>query len=278
MKNLVTTDWLAEHLRDPDIVVLDATLYLPQDGKNAAHEYRGGHIPGARFFDIDVIADPDTDLPHMVPTAGRFAKCVSALGVGNDSMVVFYDQTGTGFAARGWWMMGLFGHHRAALLDGGLPKWRREGREIATGEPPPAEPKKFLPAFRAERLRGVGDMLNNIASGAALVLDARGAARFHAKVPETRPGLRSGHIPGSHNLPYTELLAPDGTMLPPEKLRARFAEAGVDGTRPVVTSCGSGVSATVLTLAMVEAGFPPGAVYDGSWTEWGGRHDTPVET
>jgi thiosulfate/3-mercaptopyruvate sulfurtransferase len=174
--------------------------------------------------------------------------------------------------------MGLFGHDKVALLDGGLPKWRHEGRDIATGAPVPAAPKKFLPAFRAERLRGVGDMLANVKSGAALVLDARGAARFHAKVPEARPGLRSGHIPGSKNLPYSELLAADGTFLPPEKLRARFAEAGVDGSRPVVTSCGSGVSATVITLAMVLAGLPPGAVYDGSWTEWGGRADTPVET
>jgi thiosulfate/3-mercaptopyruvate sulfurtransferase len=278
MSNLVSTEWLDAHLRDPDVVVLDATLYLPQEGKNAAAEFVAAHIPGARFFDIDEIADQDTDLPHMVPTPGRFAKLVGALGVGNDSMVVFYDQNGTHFSARGWWMMGLFGHDRAVLLSGGLKKWRAEGRAIETGAPPPATPKTFRPAFRAERLRGVGDMIANLESRAALVLDARSAPRFHAQVPEARPGLRAGHIPGARNLPYTELLGPDGTLLPADQLRARFAAAGVDGKTPIVTSCGSGVSATVLTIAMVEAGFPYGAVYDGSWTEWGGRADTPVET
>jgi thiosulfate/3-mercaptopyruvate sulfurtransferase len=278
MSNLVSTEWLDVHLRDPEVVVLDATLYLPQEGKNAAAEFAAAHIPGARFFDIDEIADQDTDLPHMVPTPGRFAKLVGALGVGNDTMVVFYDQNGTYFSARAWWMMGLFGHDRAAVLSGGLKKWRAEGRAVETGAPLPATPKAFLPAFRAERLRGVGDMIANVESRAALVLDARGAPRFHAQVPEARPGLRSGHIPGARNLPYTELLGPDGTLLPADQLRARFAAAGVDGKTPVVTSCGSGVSATVLTIAMVEAGLPHGAVYDGSWTEWGGRADTPVET
>jgi thiosulfate/3-mercaptopyruvate sulfurtransferase len=192
--------------------------------------------------------------------------------------VVFYDQKGLASASRGWWLMGLFGHDRAAVLDGGLPKWRAEGHPVESGEPEPAPVAHFRPDFRAERLRGIGDMLANVETGAALVLDARAAGRFTAKVPEPRAGMRSGHIPGSRNLPYGELLAPDQTLLPPEQLRARLAAAGVDGTVPVITSCGSGVTATILTLAMVRAGLPPGAVYDGSWTEWAGRPDTPVET
>jgi thiosulfate/3-mercaptopyruvate sulfurtransferase len=275
---IVSTEWLAAHRVNPDLVVFDATKYLPNEPHDGRTEFLASHIPGARFFDIDEIADPDTDLPHMVPTPGRFAKLVGALGVSNASMVVFYDQKGLASASRGWWLMGLFGHDRAAVLDGGLPKWRAEGHPVQSGEPEPAQVAHFRPDFRAERLRGIGDMLANVETGAALVLDARAAGRFTAKVPEPRAGMRSGHIPGSRNLPYGELLAPDQTLLPPEQLRARLAAAGVDGTVPVITSCGSGVTATILTLAMVRAGLPPGAVYDGSWTEWAGRPDTPVET
>ena len=266
---LVSTDWLAEHLGR--VVLFDCTMYLPNETKNGHAEYLLGHIPGARFFDIDVIADQDTGLPHMVPTAGRFGKLMAGLGVSNADTVVFYDQKGLASAARGWWMMGLFGHDDAAVLDGGLPKWIAEGRAIETGEPAPATPGTFRPDFRATRLRGVGDMLANTATRSELVLDARAAARFHAQVPEPRPGMRSGHIPGSGNLPYTELLRADQTLLPVAELRARLAAAGVDGSRAVVTSCGSGVTATILTLAMGVAGLPLGAVYDGSWTEWGGR-------
>ena len=274
---LVTTEWLAAHLDQPGLVVLDATLYLPNEARDARAEFRAARIPGARFFDIDEVADSDTDLPHMVPTAGRFGRLVGALGIGNDSFCMFYDQRGVFSAARGWWLMGLFGHDRAGVLDGGLPKWLREGRPTETGEPPAPTPAGFRPDFRAARLRGIGDMLANVATGAELVLDARAAGRFAAQVPEPRAGMRGGHIPGSASLPFTELLAPDFTLLPPDALRARLAAAGVDATRPVVTSCGSGVTAAVITLAMVRAGLPPGAVYDGSWTEWGGRPDTPVE-
>jgi thiosulfate/3-mercaptopyruvate sulfurtransferase len=275
---LVSTAWLAENLGKPEVVVFDATKYLPNEPKDGLTEFRRAHIPGARFFDIDAIADADTDLPHMVPAPGRFAKLVGALGVGNDSVVVFYDQKGLASAARGWWMMGLYGHDAAAVLDGGLPKWLAEGRNVEAGDPAPATAQTFVPAYRPARLRGLGDLLANLQTGAELVLDARATARFRGEAPELRPGLRSGHIPGSRNLPYTELLAPDQTLLPPDALRARLAAAGVDGAKPVVTSCGSGVTATILTLAMRLAGLPDGAVYDGSWTEWGGRPDTPVET
>jgi len=191
---------------------------------------------------------------------------------------VFYDQKGLASAARGWWMMGLFGHDRAAVLDGGLPKWQAEGRPVEAGDPTSATPAEFRPDLRATRLRGVGDILANVATQAELVLDARAAGRFTGAVPEPRAGMRSGHMPRAANMPYTELLAGDQTLLPPAALRARFAAAGVDGSRPVVTSCGSGVTACILTLALTLAGLPAGAVYDGSWTEWGGRPDTPVET
>jgi len=284
MHALVTTDWLAGELGKPDLVVFDATKYLPNEPKDGRTEFRTAHIPGARYFDIDEIADPDTDLPHMVPTPGRFGKLMNTLGVANASRVVFYDQKGLASAARGWWLMGLFGHDAAAVLDGGLPKWLREGRPTETRDPPspaltPAPGgAAFRPDYRAARLRGIGDVLGNVKTRAELVLDARAAGRFTGAVPEPRAGMRSGHIPGSASLPYTDLLNADGTFRLPSALRDRFAAAGADGSRPPVTSCGSGVTACILTLGLHLADLPEGAVYDGSWTEWGGRADTPVET
>jgi thiosulfate/3-mercaptopyruvate sulfurtransferase len=279
MDPLVSTDWLAGELGKPDLVVFDATKYLPNENKDGRAEFLRAHIPGARYFDIDEVADTDTDLPHMVPTPGRFAKLLGRMGVSNASHVVFYDQKGLASAARGWWLMGLFGHDNAAVLDGGLPKWVREGRRTEDGAPPAAKPAVYRPDYRAGRLRGIGDVLGNVATQAELVLDARAAGRFTGAVPEPRAGMRSGHIPGSANLPYTDLLNDDGTFRSPDALRARLAQAGVeDGSRPVVTSCGSGVTACILTLGLRLAGLPDGAVYDGSWTEWGSRSDTPVET
>jgi len=278
MGPLVTTEWLAGEIGGPELIVFDATKYLPNENKDGRTEFLRAHVPGARYFDIDAVADTDTDLPHMVPTPGRFAKLLGAMGVSNESRVVFYDQKGLASAARGWWMMGLFGHDRAAVLDGGLPKWQREGRKTESGEPAAAKPGVFRPDYRATRLRGVGDVLGNVATRAELVLDARAAGRFTGEVPEPRAGMRSGHIPGSASLPYTDLLNADGTFRSLDAVRARLRQAGADGSRPVVTSCGSGVTACILTLALRIAGLPEGAVYDGSWTEWGGRPDTPVET
>jgi thiosulfate/3-mercaptopyruvate sulfurtransferase len=275
MGPLVTTDWLAAQ---SGLVIFDATKYLPNEDKDGKVEFLKAHIPGAQYFDIDEIADQDTDLPHMVPTPGRFAKLMAALGVGNASRVVFYDQKGLASAARGWWLMGLYGHDQAAVLDGGLPKWLREGRPVEDGPVAAPTPATFLPEFRATRLRGVGDLMRNVAAQSELVLDARAAGRFTGATPEPRAGMRSGHIPGSENLPYTDLLAADGTFRSVTEVKSLFAKAGVDGSLPVVTSCGSGVTACILTLGLRLAGLPEGAVYDGSWTEWGGRSDTPVET
>jgi len=277
MGPLVTTEWLAGELGKPDVVVFDATKYLPNEPKDGKTEFLRAHIPGARYFDIDQIADPDTDLPHMVPTPGRFAKLMGQLGVGNTSKIVFYDQKGLASAARGWWLMALFGHDNAAVLDGGLPKWIREDRPTQDGEPAEPTPTVFRPDYRAGLLRGVGDILRNVLTRSEQVLDARAAGRFTGAIPEPRAGMRSGHIPGSISLPYTDLLHTDGTFRTPGEIRGRFEAAGVDGTKPLVTSCGSGVTACILTLGLRVAGFPEGAVYDGSWTEWGGRSDTPVE-
>lgn len=278
MEPLVTTDWLAAELGKPDLVVFDATKYLPNEKKDGLAEFLRAHIRGARYFDIDQVADTDTDLPHMVPTPGRFAKLMGQLGVSNGSRVVFYDQKGLASAARGWWLMGLFGHDSAAVLNGGLPKWQHEGRAVEGGEPAAPRPAAYRPDYRAARLRGIGDVLRNVTTQAELVLDARAAGRFTGEVPEPRAGMRSGHIPGSASLPYTDLLKADGTFRSVADVRARFAQAGADGSRPIVTSCGSGVTACILTLGLRLAGLPEGAVYDGSWTEWGGRADTPVET
>jgi thiosulfate/3-mercaptopyruvate sulfurtransferase len=278
MRPLVSTEWLASELGKPDLVVFDATKYLPNEPKDGLTEFRAAHIPGAQYFDIDEVADPDTDLPHMVPTPGRFAKLMSAMGVGNGTRVVFYDQKGLASAARGWWLMGLFGHDAAAVLDGGLPNWRGRGQPLESGDPAAPVAATFRPDFRPMRLRGIGDILANVGTRAELILDARATGRFTGELAEPRAGMRSGHIPGSASLPYTELLSEVGTFRTPDVLRARFAAVGADGSRPLVTSCGSGVTACILTLGLRLAGLAEGAVYDGSWTEWGGRADTPVET
>jgi thiosulfate/3-mercaptopyruvate sulfurtransferase len=277
MESLLTTNALAAGLSNPQLVVLDATWYMPGDVRNARELHAAARLPGARFFDIDLIADQQTRLPHMVPSAEFFAAQVGALGVSNASRVVCYDQHGIMSAPRARWMFRLFGHDQVAVLDGGLPKWRAEGRELHSGPPAPVVPARFQSAFRAGLLRGLGDLRDNLGRRGELVLDARSADRFHARVPEPRAGLRAGHVPGARSLPFGELLTPQQTLLPPAALRARFAAAGVNEHSAVITSCGSGLTAAILNLALAVAGLPEGALYDGSWTEWGGREDTPVE-
>jgi thiosulfate/3-mercaptopyruvate sulfurtransferase len=278
MDPLVSTEWLAAELGSSDLVVLDATLYPPGASRDARNEFVLAHIPGARRFDIDLIADRDTDLPHMVPTADYFARQMESLGVSNSSRVVCYDQIGIFSAPRAWWMLRLFGHDQVAVLDGGLPKWRAEQRAVQSGAPPPAPVGHFRSAARARLLRSLGDVRDNLGTRRELMLDARSADRFHARVAEPRSGLRSGHMPGARNLPFGELLTTQQTMLPPAALRAKFEQAGVREADNVVTTCGSGLTAAILSLGLVVAGYPPGALYDGSWTEWGGREDTAVES
>jgi thiosulfate/3-mercaptopyruvate sulfurtransferase len=276
LPTLVGTDWLAKHLDEPDVRVVDGTWHMPQLGRDARSEFAQAHIPGAVFFDIDRIADHTTSLPHMLPTADEFADAVGALGIGDGNRVVVYDVRGVVSAARVWWTFRVFGHDRVAVLDGGLRAWKAEGRPLEAGEPTP--PRRVFRAWRrSELVRDLAAVREIVATRGEQLVDARSRGRFAGTEPEPRAGLRGGHIPGSVNLSYELLYRPDGTLLPPDALRSAFVEAGVDLGHPIVTTCGSGVTASVLALALHLVGHSQVAVYDGSWTEWGGRADTPVE-
>lgn len=272
---LVSGDWLEAHLHDPDLKIVDATWFMPGTPRDPKAEYEAAHIPGAVFFDIDAVSNHASPNPHMAPAPADFAKAVGALGIGDDDRVVVYDSHGIMSAPRVWWTFRLMGHARVAVLDGGLAKWRAEGRpvtDVATEVVPVVRQAVFQP----DLVRDVAQVLDVIENGGSQIVDARGAPRFEGAAPEPRPGLKSGHMPGARNVPFNTLLAADGTMLPVADLRAVFEAAGVALDQPVVTTCGSGITAAVVSLALARAGAENVALYDGSWAEWGAAEDLPI--
>jgi len=274
---IVSTEWLAQHLSAPDVRVVDASWNHPSTGKNARTDYDETHIPGAVYFDIDDIATKPSPLPHMLPEAAKFASKVRKLGLGNGNRIIVYDRSAGGAAAaRVWWMFRLFGHHDISILDGGLEKWQREGRPTEDLPPMPRD-RHFMPRVNQLLARDLEQMKAVVASGREQIVDARPPGRFNGTETDPWPSKKSGHMPGAKNLPWTQLLDPESkTLLPPDAIAAKFKAAGIDVTKPVVASCGSGVTACVLALGLYLVGNTEAAVYDGSWAEWGLAEDTPV--
>ena len=275
---LVGTDWLAKHLDAPDLVVFDASWHLPTAGRNPKAEFEAEHIPGALFFNIDEVSDDTSSLPHMLPSSVKFSSRVKRLGVGDGIRVVAYDADGIFAAARVWWMFRVMGHNDVAVLDGGLRKWKLEGRPLEDGLPRKRTPCHFTPRLNAGLIKDRQDMMRLVESQTAHIVDARPVARFRGEEPEPRAGLRSGHIPGSLNIPYSSVLNSDGTMKPADQLHLIFKNAGIDMNAPVVATCGSGVTASVLALALATLGRSDTAIYDGSWAEWGAQDELPIAT
>ncbi len=274
---LVSTEWLAANLGSQDLVVLDGSFFLPAQNRDAQAEYRQTHIPGSLFFDIDAVADHNTDLPHMLPSPEDFADAVGKLGIANDTLVVAYDSNFFMASARVWWTFRVFGHDRVAVLDGGLARWRQEGRPVDGGTVKP-QARSFTAGFRPELVRDLAQVQALLGQPGAQILDARGPGRFHGTEPEPRPGVRGGHMPGSRNLPYKTLSDEASFCLKPlAELETLYRQTGVDIAQPIVTTCGTGVTASILALGLYLLGNESVAVYDGSWTEWGGREDVPVE-
>ena len=272
---LVSTDWLQTHLAAPDVRVVDATWFLPGIARDPRAEYAAGHIPGAVFFELDAVCEPKGLHPHTVPSAAKFSSRVRKLGLGDGNRIVVYDNNRFFASARVWWMFRFMGHDDVMVLDGGLEKWRAEGRPL-TDEPTRPQERHFTVRQNTLLLRELDQMRANVAAKREQVVDARSAGRFHAREPEPRPGLRSGHIPGAKNLHYAQLVAEDGSLRPAGELRHLLAGAGLDLDRPITTTCGSGVSAALINLALFELGERNAALYDGSWSEWGAQADTPI--
>lgn len=276
-KTLVSTDWLAQHLKDPDLRVLDASWYLPDAGRDAKSEYNEAHIPGARFFDLEDVSDHRSDLPNMAPPVEKFMSRMRAMGVGDGHQVVVYDGAGLMSAARVWWLFRLMGQENVAVLDGGFPKWQAEGHPVED-LPPVVRDRHMTVRMQNHLVRDVTQVSSASKLGDFQIVDARAAERFRGDMPEPREGLRAGHIPGSRNVPYTLLLNDDKTMKSPEDVRAVFEAAGVDLQKPIITTCGSGVTAAVLALGLQHAGHSQWSLYDGSWAEWGMFPTVPVAT
>jgi thiosulfate/3-mercaptopyruvate sulfurtransferase len=277
MDDLVSTEWLAERLGEPGLVVVDASAHLPDAGRDARAEFEAAHIPGARFLDLDTLKDFDSPVPAALPRAEQFAARMAEIGLTEGDRILIYDDSGVKTSARAWFIFRLHGRREVAILDGGLGKWRAEGRPLESG-PSRGGHGVVTPASGPGTVRSKADMLANLDTGAEQVLDARGAGRFTGAEPEIRPGMPSGHIPGSRNLPFGRVLNADGTFKDEAGLREAFADAGIDLDRPVVTTCGSGVTAAVLLFAMHLLGKQDIALYDGSWSEWGADPDTPKAT
>ncbi len=273
---IIDADWLVDHLDTPGLSIIDASWYLPAQGRDARAEYDAAHIPGAVFFDQDAVVASGSTLPHALPDARTFARHVGAMGVSADDTIVVYDGPGLFSAPRVWWMFRIMGVAQVFLLDGGLDRWKAEGRPVSS-EPTKMAPNVFHGELDAAKVASLEEVRRIVSSGEAQIADARPAGRFEGRDPEPRPGIRGGHMPGARSLPGSTLSS-GGSLLPPEELRRRFAEAGIDLSRPVVTSCGSGVTAAIVTLALETLGHSSHKLYDGSWSEWGGRSDTPVAT